>query len=115
MLQPALVAVPAQRNVLLQAPSEFDAGTTMRKAIYIPFPQAVPNKYLVDAENCIYLKNGKCKACIKACPVPDCINLDEQDQEVIINVGNIIVATGYKPFDAKRDGTIWVWKISQCS
>jgi heterodisulfide reductase subunit A2 len=85
-----------------QVPSEFDAGTTMRKAIYIPFPQAVPNKYLVDAENCIYLKNGKCKACIKACPVPDCINLDEQDKEVIINVGNIIVATGYKPFDAKR-------------
>lgn len=85
-----------------QAPSEFDAGTTMRKAIYIPFPQAVPNKYLVDAENCIYLKNGKCKACIKACPVPDCINLDEQDQDVVINVGNIIVAIGYKPFDARR-------------
>jgi heterodisulfide reductase subunit A len=85
-----------------QAHSEFDAGTTMRKAIYIPFPQAVPNKYLVDAENCIYLKNGKCKACVKACPVPDCINLEEQDQEVVINVGNIIVATGYKPFDAKR-------------
>ena len=85
-----------------QAPSEFDAGTTMRKVIYIPFPQAVPNKYLIDAENCIYLKNGKCKACVKACPVPDCINLDEQDQEVVINVGNIIVATGYKPFDAKR-------------
>ena len=85
-----------------QAPSEFDAGTTMRKAIYIPFPQAVPNKYLVDADSCIYLKNGKCKACIKACPVPDCINLDEQDKEVIINVGNIIVATGFKPFDAKR-------------
>jgi heterodisulfide reductase subunit A2 len=85
-----------------QAPSEFDAGTTLRKAIYIPFPQAVPNKYLVDAESCIYLKNGKCKACIKACPVPDCINLDEQDQTVVINVGNIIVATGYKPFDAKR-------------
>ena len=85
-----------------QAPSEFDAGTTMRKAIYIPFPQAVPNKYLVDAENCIYLKNGKCKACVKACPVPDCINLDEQDQEVTVEVGNIIIATGFQPFDAKR-------------
>ncbi|MCX6286088.1 MAG: CoB--CoM heterodisulfide reductase iron-sulfur subunit A family protein [Bacteroidetes bacterium] len=85
-----------------QAPSEFDAGTCMRKAIYIPFPQAVPNKYLVDAENCIYLKNGKCKACVKACPVPGCIDLDEQDSEVIINVGNIIIATGYKPFDAGR-------------
>jgi heterodisulfide reductase subunit A len=84
------------------APSEFDAGTTLRKAIYIPFPQAVPNKYLVDAENCIYLKNGKCKACLKACPVPDCINLDEQDSEITIQVGNIIVATGFKPFDARR-------------
>ncbi|MCX6251147.1 MAG: CoB--CoM heterodisulfide reductase iron-sulfur subunit A family protein [Bacteroidetes bacterium] len=85
-----------------QAPSEFDAGTTMRKAIYIPFPQAVPNKYLIDAESCIYIKNGKCKACVKACPVPDCINLDEQDQDITINVGNIIVATGYKPFEASR-------------
>ncbi|MEI7661242.1 MAG: CoB--CoM heterodisulfide reductase iron-sulfur subunit A family protein [Bacteroidota bacterium] len=85
-----------------QAPSEFDSGTTMRKAIYIPFPQAVPNKYMIDAGSCIYVKNGKCRACVKACPVPDCINLDEQDQEVSITVGNIIVATGFKPFDATR-------------
>jgi heterodisulfide reductase subunit A2 len=85
-----------------QAPSEFDSSTTMRKAIYIPFPQAVPNKYLVDPESCIYIKNGKCKACVKACPVPDCIDLDEQDKEIILDVGNVIVATGFKPFDAKR-------------
>jgi len=85
-----------------QTPSEFDAGTTMRKAIYIPFPQAVPNKYLIDADACIYLKTGKCKACVKACPVPDCINLDEPDKEVQLNVGTIIIATGYKTFDAKR-------------
>ena len=84
------------------ATSEFDAGTTMRKAIYMPFPQAVPNKYLIDAESCIYLKTGKCKACVKACPVPDCINLDEQDKEVMLNVGNIIIATGYKTFDARK-------------
>lgn len=84
------------------APSEFDSGTTLRKAIYIPFPQAVPNKFLVDTESCIYLKTGKCKACVKACPVPDCINLDEQDKEVVLNVGNIIVATGYKTFDAAK-------------
>jgi len=85
-----------------QAPSEFDSCTTLRKAIYIPFPQAVPNKYLIDAGSCIYLKTGKCRACVKACPVPDCIDLDEQDQEVTVNVGNIIVATGFKPFDAKK-------------
>lgn len=83
-------------------PSEFDAATTMRKAIYIPFPQAVPNKYMVDPAACIYLKTGKCKACVKACPVPDCINLDAPDETVEITVGNIIVATGYRPFDAGR-------------
>ena len=84
-----------------QAPSEFDFGTTMRKAIYIPFPQAVPNKYMIDADSCIYLKTGKCKACVKACPVPDCIDLDEKDKEIVLEVGNIVVATGYKPLTLK--------------
>ncbi|MFH0864562.1 MAG: CoB--CoM heterodisulfide reductase iron-sulfur subunit A family protein [Bacteroidota bacterium] len=83
-------------------PSEFDANTTLRKAIYIPFPQAVPNKYLIDAENCRYVKDGKCGVCVKACPVNFCINLDEKDEEVEITVGNIIVATGFKTFDAER-------------
>jgi len=85
-----------------KAPSEFDNGTTLRKAIYIPFPQAVPNKYLIDAESCTYVKSGKCGVCVKICPVKDCINLDEQDQEVEITVGNIIVATGFKTFDPAR-------------
>ncbi len=86
------------------APSEFDAGTAMRKAIYIPFPQAVPNKYLVDADSCTYIQSGgkKCGVCMKLCPVPGCINLDEKDEEIEVTVGNIIVATGFKVFDAKR-------------
>ncbi len=84
-----------------KAPSEFDAGTTMRKAIYIPFPQAVPNKYLIDAESCIYVQKGKCGVCKKACPA-DCIDLDEKDQEITVNVGNIIVATGFEVFDALK-------------
>ncbi|MDB4582314.1 CoB--CoM heterodisulfide reductase iron-sulfur subunit A family protein [Draconibacterium sp.] len=82
--------------------SEFDAGTTLRKAIYIPFPQAVPNKYLIDEENCRYVQEKKCGVCVKVCPVTDCINLDAKDEEVEITVGNIIVATGFKVFDAKR-------------
>lgn len=85
-----------------KAPSEFDNGTALRTAIYIPFPQAVPNKYLIDAESCTYVKSGKCGVCVKICPVKDCINLDEQDEEVEITVGNIIVATGFKTFDATR-------------
>ncbi len=80
----------------------FDAGTALQKSIYIPFPQAVPNKYMIDEDSCIYVKNGKCGVCAKVCPVPDCINLDEKDQEVEIKVGNIIVATGFKTFDAGK-------------
>lgn len=85
-----------------KTPSEFDLGTTMRKAIYIPFPQAVPNKYLIDAESCRYVQGKKCGVCVKNCPVPGCINLDEKDKEVEINVGNIILATGFKTYDAAK-------------
>lgn len=85
-----------------KVPSEFDAGTTLRKAIYIPFPQAVPNKYMVDPAHCRFIREGKCGVCVKACPVEDCINLDAKDETVEITVGNIILATGFKPFDASR-------------
>ena len=85
-----------------KAPSEFDDGTTLRKSIYIPFPQAVPNKYLIDAESCTYVLKGKCGVCVKFCPVENCINLDEKDETVELNAGNIIVATGFQTFDPKR-------------
>jgi heterodisulfide reductase subunit A len=45
--------------------NEFDEGYGKRKAIYVPFPQAVPLKYTIDKENCIHFKTGKCKACVK--------------------------------------------------
>ncbi len=82
--------------------SEFDSGVSLRKSIYIPFPQAVPNKYLIDRESCTYLKTKKCGVCAKTCPVPGCINYEDTDQEVEVAAGNIIIATGYKPFDAGR-------------
>lgn len=85
-----------------KAKSEFDAGTSMRKAIYMPFPQAVPNKYLIDADVCTYVQKGKCGNCVKVCPVENCINLDEKDETIEINVGNIVIATGFKTFDARR-------------
>jgi len=86
-----------------KAPSEFDAGIAVRKAIYIPFPQAVPNKYLIDGDSCLYVqsKGEKCGVCVNFCPA-DCINLDERDEEILVNAGNIIVATGFEPFDASR-------------
>ncbi len=95
-----------------KTPSEFDAGTTLRKAIYIPFPQAVPNKYLIDADACTYVQKGKCGVCVKACPVENCIDLDANDEFIEINVGNIIVATGFQIFDAKKTQQFGYGKFS---
>jgi heterodisulfide reductase subunit A len=83
--------------------SEFDSRLVHRKAIYIPFPQAVPNSYLVDPETCTYIVTDgkKCGACLKKCP-KDCIHLDEKVQIVEFEIGNIILATGYELFDARR-------------
>jgi heterodisulfide reductase subunit A2 len=83
--------------------SEFDSNMAHRKAIYIPFPQAVPNAYIVDPETCTYIltEGKKCGACIKKCP-KECIDLNEKDQVVEFQVGNIIIANGYELLDATR-------------
>ena len=58
---------------------------------------------MIDKENCTYIKSKKCGVCAKVCPVPGCIDYEAKDQELEVTVGNIIVTTGYKPFDAARD------------
>ena len=87
----------------VSVPSEFDAGIADRKAVYIPFPQAVPNAYLVDEASCTYVQtNGqKCGACAKKCP-KDCIDLDAHGDVMQVEVGSVIVATGYETLDAAR-------------
>jgi len=81
---------------------QFNYGMSKRSAAYIPFPQAVPLKAVIDPENCLLLKNGKCtKKCEAACE-RGCIDFEQKDEEVEIKVGAIIVATGYKQFDAGR-------------
>jgi len=79
----------------------FAAGLGYRKAIYRPFPQAVPKFPVLDPDNCTYFDNGKCKACEKLCP-PQAIRLDQQPEELTLQVGNIVLATGFQPFDARR-------------
>lgn len=79
----------------------FEAGIGTRKAVYRPFPQAVPNYPVIDRENCIYFQKGKCKACQIFCPT-NAIDFEQQDRMIQFEVGNIILATGYDPFDATR-------------
>jgi heterodisulfide reductase subunit A2 len=87
----------------ISVPSEFDAGIATRKAIYLPFPQAVPNTYLVDPDSCTWvLTDGqKCGACLRKC-AKHCIHLEEKDRLFEVEVGHIIVTTGYQTFDAAR-------------
>ena len=77
---------------------EFNMGVGKRKAAYIKYGQAVPLKYAIDAENCIYLTRGKCRACEKFCPT-GAINFEDKEQIVTVNVGAVILAPGFKPFD----------------
>ncbi len=79
--------------------SEFDAGFGERKAIYTPFPQAVPSEPVIDREHCTYfLKDGKCGVCEKVCTL-NAIDYTMEDEIVELSVGTIIVATGFDEFD----------------
>jgi heterodisulfide reductase subunit A len=81
----------------------YEAGLGYRKAVYRPFPQAVPKYPVIDTENCIYFQRGKCKACQIFCPTqPNSIDFEQQDQILQVEVGNIILATGYDLFDSRR-------------
>ena len=74
-------------------PSEFNAEMGNRTAIYVPFPQAVPNVPVIDKDNCIKLTRDKCGACAEVCP-KDAINYEDEDEVVTEKVGAIVVATG---------------------
>ncbi len=76
-------------------PSEHEEGMGTRKAIYISFPQAVPNIPVIDRESCIFYKTGKCKVCQKFCE-PEAIDFEQQDEIIEEKVGAIVVATGFK-------------------
>ncbi len=79
----------------------FEAGLGYRKAVYRPFPQAVPKYPVIDRDNCIFFERGKCRACEKFCPT-GAIDFEQEDTLLDIEIGNIVLATGYDLFDARR-------------
>jgi len=82
----------------MKVDNEFDCGLGTRKAIYTPFPQAVPNVPVIDAEHCTYFLKGKCGACLKFCEA-GAIDFEQKEKTVEVDVGNIIVTTGFDSFD----------------
>jgi heterodisulfide reductase subunit A len=83
-------------NCPVEVSNEFDEGLGMRKAIYMPFPQAVPRAMTIDKENCI-----ECGLCEKVCEA-EAVNLDQKPEEIKLKVGAIIVATGFDIFDPSK-------------
>ena len=78
--------------------SEFEEGLANRRAIYRYSPQAVPNKPVIDAGHCRVLNGKKCGVCEKMCP-SKAIDFSQQEVEVTLDVGTIILATGFETFD----------------
>jgi len=80
---------------------DFNAGLGKRRSIYKLFPQAVPFYPVIDVETCTYFVKGKCKACEIFCPA-GAIDFDQQDEMLQLEVGSVILATGYDTFDPHR-------------
>ena len=80
----------------VEVPAEFEEKLGFRKAIYIPFPQSTPAVYTIDMETCI-----NCRRCSKECE-RGAIDYEMKDKVVQLNVGAIVVATGYKLFDVSK-------------
>ncbi|MEM3618490.1 MAG: hydrogenase iron-sulfur subunit [Candidatus Bathyarchaeia archaeon] len=86
----------------IEYPNEWDMGLGVRKAISVPFDQAVPLVYTINRDYCI-----ECYKCVDACGARQAINFEQKPEEIELEVGAIIVATGYDvylPYDNQLFG-----------
>lgn len=79
-------------------PDEFNLGLSSRKAIYTPFPQAVPSSYVININECLGHNPSVCAKCLDVCD-KGCIDFNMSDEQIVESVGSIVVATGLKPYD----------------
>lgn len=87
----------------VNVPKDYEMRLGTRKAIYLPSPYPLPSKYLIDKGTCLYFKDKSCHACKDACP-ENAIVYDQTSTNVEFKANEIIVATGFKPYDAKKLG-----------
>jgi len=78
--------------------NEYNENLDKRKATYVQYAQAVPLKYVIDSENCIFFAKGKCRACEKFCPT-GAVDFEQKPVERSLNVGSVILAPGFEAFD----------------
>ena len=84
-----------------KVPNEFNLGMDNRRAIYIPFAQAVPKVATIDADYCTMLKTGKCGVCSKVCTAK-AIDYTQKDEFIEEKYGAIVVATGFNPISMDK-------------
>ena len=84
-----------------KVPNDFNLGMDMKRAIYIPFAQAVPKVATIEADYCNMLKNGKCGVCAKVCTA-GAIVYKQQDEIIEEKYGAIVVATGFNPISMEK-------------
>jgi heterodisulfide reductase subunit A len=89
------------RHDFEKIPSEYEVGLKGRKPVYVPYAQAVPNTPAIDRSTCVHFKTGGCKICVEFCGV-DAIDHSMQDEIIELNVGSIILAPGFEPFDPSK-------------
>jgi len=82
----------------MSVPSEFECGLGKRKAIYRPFPQAVPSTPVIDRDHCLYFTKGVCRVCEKFCP-RGAIDFTQEERTIEVPVGSAILATGFDVFE----------------
>lgn len=86
-----------------KVPNEFNLGLDQRRAIYIPFAQAVPKVAAIDPDYCTMLKTGKCGVCSKVCTA-GAIDYKQQDEIIEREYGAIVAATGFEPISMEKFG-----------
>ncbi len=84
----------------MRVDDEFDMNLRKRRAIYIDYVQGVPSIVTIDRENCLFFTKQACRICEKVCE-REAIDFEQQDEEIELNIGSIIVATGYDIFNPK--------------
>jgi len=84
-----------------KVPNEFNLGMDNRRAVYIPFAQAVPKVATIDPDACNMLKNGKCGVCAKVCTA-GAIDYTQKDEYIDEKYGAIVVATGFEPISMEK-------------
>jgi heterodisulfide reductase subunit A len=82
---------------------DFDMNLRGRGNIYIPFPQAVPSWPVIDREHCLHFQAGTCGVCSQVCP-PGAVDYEQEDEFIEVDVGTIVVATGYDLYSLENLG-----------